>query len=513
MGFFSDLLSLRVRPRPAAERAEPVLGAVAAPAEAGRQQRSFQMARHNRLTSSWTGRTAYGDANQQIYADHTALTARAREQSINNGYAKRFYRLLKQNVIGSQGVQLMSKAKTADGKPDRATRKLIELEWWKWCKRGNCDVTRKLSFWMFQRLWVETLARDGEVMVRIVRNFPNRCGFALQILEADRLDVTLNQELSNGNRIRMGVEIDAWEAPVAYWLLKAHPGDVWQGRAEEKYDRVPVSELRHSFDPWRPHQARGFTWTHASALELHHLGEYRNSEMVAAEQGAKITGVYEQDSEFVEDPGPDNDDGEIDEVIEAGSSKLLPYGVKWKPYNNTHPSTNFAPFTKAGLRGVAAGFGPSYNKLAHDLEGVSFSSMRSGELDDRDFYKDGQQFVITELLELVGEVWLDMALLKGVLKLPPRNFHLYSELEWAPRGWDWVDPTKDSKAATESIGNRTKTRSDYIRQTGRDPDEVFVEMAEEEARLRELGLTFATPYTPAPQQASEKNDDEENDAE
>lgn len=506
MGIFSDLLGIRARPvRP---REEPSLGLAPSPGSAD-SQRSFQMARHSRLTKSWTNRTAYGDANQQIYADHAALQARAREQSINSGYAKRFYRLLKQNVVGSLGVQMMSKAVTLDGKPDRARRRQIELEWWKWCKRGKCDVTGKYSFWMFQRLWVETLARDGEVMVRIVRNFPNRWGFAVQILEADRLDITLNAELSNGNRIRMGVELNAWEAPVAYWLLKAHPGDTYQARAEEKYERIPVEELRHSYDPWRPHQARGFTWTHASALELHHLSEYRGSEMVAAEQGAKITGVYEQNAEFVDDPG-DDDDGEIDEIVEAGTSKLLPYGVSWKPYNNTHPSTNFAPFTKAGLRGVAAGFGPSYNKLAQDLEGVSFSSMRSGELDERDFYKDSQQLLVTELLEFVGENWLEMALLKGALRLPPREFHLYSELDWAPRGWDWVDPSKDSKAATESIGNRTKTRGDYIRAQGRDPDEVFIEMAEEEARLRELGLSFQSPATD-PANTEEPDDEKDGD--
>lgn len=286
MGRFTEWLGIRTRRRPI-EREEPSLGPTAT--------RSFQMARSTRLTSSWTRRTGYGDANQEIYADHSALLARAREQSINNGYAKRFYRLLKQNVIGSQGIQLMSKAVTRDGQADRVTRKAIELEWWRWCKRGQCEVTRSLSFWQFQRLWLETLARDGEVMVRRVRNFKNRHGFALQILEVDRLDLTLNQELSNGNRIRMGVERDRWEAPVAYWLLKVHPGDVYRGAAEEKYDRVPVEDLRHSFDPWRPHQSRGFTWTHASALDLHHLGEYRGSELIAAEMGAKITGIYEQD--------------------------------------------------------------------------------------------------------------------------------------------------------------------------------------------------------------------------
>jgi len=491
MGYFSDLL--RVRSRPVRVREEPTLTVPKAPPEQG-GQRGFQMARHTRLTKSWSQRTGYGDANQEIYADHQSLMARAREQSINNGYAKRFYRLLKQNVIGSFGIQMMSKAKTPDGKPDRERRRLIENEFWEWCEKGNCDVTESYSFWQFQRLWLETMARDGEVMVRMVRNFPNRWGFALQILEVDRLDVTLNTWLSNGNQIRMGVERNAWEAPVAYWLLKSHPGDTYQTRAEDKYERIAATELLHSFDPWRPHQARGFTWTHAGALDLHHLGEYRGAEMVAAEMGAKITGVYEQNAEFVDDPG-EEDDGEIDEVIESGSSKLLPYGVTWKPYNNTHPSSNFAPFTKSGLRGVSAGWGPSYNKLAQDLEGVNFSSLRSGELDERDFYKDTQQFVITELHKRVGKVWLEMALLKGALRLPPREFHLYREIDWAPRGWDWVDPSKDSKAATESIGNRTRTRGWYIRAQGLDPDEVFVEMAEEEARLRELGLPFQTPAT------------------
>lgn len=502
MGRFTEWLGARTRRRPA-EREEPSLGPTAAGPDA---TRSFQMARHNRLTNSWTRRAGYGDANQEIYADHASLMARAREQSINNGYAKRFYRLLKQNVIGSRGIQLMSKAVGLDGKPDRATRKAIELEWWKWCKRGNCDVTRSLSFWQFQRLWLETLARDGEVMVRLVRNFPNRHGFALQILEVDRLDLTLNEELSNGNRIRMGVERDAWEAPVAYWLLRSHPGDIYQGRPEEKYDRIPVDELRHSFEPWRPHQSRGFTWSHASALNLHHLGEYHNAELIAAEMGAKITGIYEQDADAIDDPGA-ADDGEIEEEIQAGTNKLLPFGVKWKPFNNTHPSSNFAPFTKTALRGFAAGVGPGYNKISGDLESVSFSALRSGELDERDFYKDTQQFAIDELLEVVGDTWLAMATLKGVLRLPARTAELWNELGWAPRGWDWVDPSKDSKAASESIGNRTKTRGEYIRSTGRDPDEVFAEMAEEEARLRELGLS---PELPAPgQPIPEKPDDDD----
>ncbi|MCK2185680.1 phage portal protein [Halomonas getboli] len=473
-------------------------------------KRHFQAARRSRLTAGWTQRMTGGDANQVIYRDHETLRQRSREQSINNPYIKRFHRLLKQNVVGPRGIQLQSKAKTPAGEPDKRAQQKIERAWRRFCRKGQFDVTGRYSFVTFLNLWLETLARDGEVMVRMVRGFPNQWGFALQILECDRLDLNYNDLLPNGNRVRMGVEIDDWERPVAYYLLRDHPGDTQQRPpARGRHLRVPASELLHTFESWRPHQARGFTWAHASMLELHHIGEYRLAEMIAAEHGAKLTGFFEQDAEWTEPPDQ-GDDVEIEEEIEAGTAKILPYGLKFTPYKSDHPATNFAPFIKQGLRGTAAGLGPSYNRLAHDLEGVSFSSLRSGELDERDFYKCVQQFVISELLDFVFEGWLEMAMLSSAVRLPFASLERYLEVQWQPRGWDWVDPAKDAKAATESIANRTKTRSYYIRQAGEDPEEVFEEMAREEEALRKRGLSVSTdPPTESP---NEQEDDEERNA-
>ena len=473
-------------------------------------KRSFQAARRSRLTQGWNMRTSAGDANQVIYRDHETLRQRSREQSINSPYIKRFHRLLKQNVIGPRGIQLQSKAMTPGGLADKRAREKIEKAWKRFCKKGNFDVTGRYSFVTFMNLWVETLARDGEVMVRLVRGYPNAWGFALQILECDRLDLNYNDLLPNGNRVRMGVEIDDWERPVAYHLLRDHPGDTQQRPpARERHQRIPASELLHTFEPWRPHQARGFTWSHAAMLELFHLDEYRKAEMLAAEHGAKLTGFFEQDAEWMEPPGEDEQDAEVEESIEAGTAKVLPYGLKFTPYKSDHPATNFAPFIKAGLRGTAAGLGPSYNRLANDLEGVNFSSMRSGDLDERDFYKSVQQFVISELLDFVFEAWLEMAMLNGALRLPFASLERYLEVNWQPRGWDWVDPAKDAKAASESIRNRTKSRSYYIRQGGDDPDEVFDEIAREEEALRERGLSVSTDPSESP---NEQDEDEERDA-
>lgn len=482
----------RAEPAPEvkSERKEPTLT----------RHRGFKMAGGGRLANSWSGRTSAADANQLIFADHETLRQRAREQSINTSYLKRFYRLLRQNVIGPYGIRLQSKAVLQDGTPDRAARKMIEKEFNKFCRKGNFDVTGRYSYVTFMWLWIETLARDGEVLVRLVRNWPNRWGFAVQILEADRLDLSLNTLLDNGNRVRMGVEFDDWERPVAYWMLNDHPGDV-QRTAAERHDRILAEDLIHTFDPWRPHQARGFTWTHAAAVDIHHLSEFRSATLVKAEHAAKITGFYEQDAEWI-DPPEQGKDADVFEEVEAGTAKVLPYGLKYKQHQHGSPGNEYAPFVKDTLRGGAAGLGPSYNRLAHDLEGVSFSSLRSGELDERDFYKCCQELVISELLERLGEEWLNCSLLKGALKIAPRDLERCSEQVWLARGWDWVDPLKDSKAATESIGNRTKSRSYYIRLNGDDPDEVFDELEAEEVLLKGKGLLAV----PAPS-TEEKPDD------
>lgn len=475
------------------ERKEPSL----------RGSRGFKMAAGGRLTKSWTGRSSGSDANQQIYGDHETLRQRAREQSINASPLKRFYRLLRQNVIGPYGIRLQSKALLPDGKPDRVTRRLIEKEWEKFSKAGNFDVTGQYSYVTFSWLWIETLARDGEVLVRLIRNFPNKWGFAVQILEADRLDLNLNTELSNGNRVRMGVEVDAWERPIAYWMLKDHPGDIYR-RAEEKYERIPATELIHTFDPWRPHQSRGFTWTHSAALDIHHLEEFRHATRIKAEHSAKITGFYEPDAEWL-DPPDDGADAPVYEEIEAGTAREIPYGYKFRELSHNTPGSDYAPFVKDTLRGAAGGLGPSYNRLSHDLEGVSYSSLRSGELDERDFYKCVQELATSSLLERLGATWFECSVLKGALKIAPRDLERSAEQCWQPRGWDWVDPLKDSKAATESIGNRTKSRAHYIRLNGDDPDEIFEEIEEEEARLRALGLL---PEPKKPEQEAPDADDE-----
>jgi lambda family phage portal protein len=458
-----------------------------------RRSAGFKAAEKDRLKLAWHARTHALSVNELIFRDLPTLVNRSREQGINNPYAKRFYTLLKTKVIGPRGPRHQNRAKLPSGKPDAETNTLIEAAWTEWGKRGVCDVTGRYSLIRFLHLWVETLARDGEVLVREVFGFENKFGYALQILEADRLDRKLNAELRNGNIIRMGVELNQWERPVAYYLLVQHPGDRYQRVNGQEYERIPAEEMIHTLDPMRPHQDRGVPWLHAAMVDLHHVGEYRESEMIAAEFGAKNIGFYKQNPDALE--VPTNDDGELIEELEAGTAQLLPYGIDWVEGLSNYPNANFGDFIRNSLRGVSSGAGISYPRLANDGAEMSWSSLRDTELDDRDFYRLLQGLFIDELMERIRTNWLRMALLSGSVALRLADFERINKPHFQARGWQWVSPKDEAFANEKSIQNRTESRSSVIRSRGEDPEEVFDEIAWEESVLEEKGLLNAEQST------------------
>ena len=184
------------------------------------RQRTFNSAQVSNLTASWA--TTPKPIDVDIRNGLRLLRSRARHEAQNNDYVKGFLRLVKTNVIGAQGIRLQSRVIDPSGKADPLASKAIETGWQDWGKKGNTDVTGKLSWKMIQRLYIETMARDGEVLIRKVRGWKgNKYRFALQFLDPELLDVNHNHDLRNGNVIRMGVELDEWRKPVAYYLLTA----------------------------------------------------------------------------------------------------------------------------------------------------------------------------------------------------------------------------------------------------------------------------------------------------
>lgn len=445
--------------------------------------RSLKAASTDRLQAGWN--PADVSSMSVVRMGLRKTRSRSRDLFYNNELAKHFCRILKNNVIGPTGIRLQSKVKDPNGNVDRDANRKIEAGWKKWGKRGTCDVTGKLSWVDVLRVSLETCARDGELLVRLWRGFPNAFGFAVQLLEADLLDETYNAVLGNGNVIRMGIEYDAWDRPVAYHLLTRHPGDYMYGvQAGPARDRVPAADIIHLYLPEFVRQGRALPWLHAGMARLKKMDEYEWAELVASALGASKTVFYEADPSA--DPDwfdADNDEGEFIEEVEAGTAEVVPLGYRVKEYNPQHPAGNFDPFMKRQTRSFCTGAGVNYVSLGNDLSEVNFSSIRFGTEEDRDFYKMLQNWLADWLCEPVFNEVLKAGMLTGQIQLPFGKIDKFFASVWRPRRWGYVNPLQDAVSKEKQISNGLELRSSILAETTDMDYEEYLEGLQEEERL------------------------------
>lgn len=453
-----------------------------------RSSRMFKAGASDRLQDSWNP-SGY-NVDSALRVGLYKMRNRSREQFFNNEYAKRFYGLLKANVVGHAGIILQVKALGLDGKQDRDNNSKVEKAWKKWCKRGNCDVTRKLSFVDILKICLETTARDGEIFIRKVRGYKNSFRFALQLIEADMVDINLNTVLANGNIIRMGIEFDSWDCPVAYWFLKNHPGDFLYGSTTGlAHERIPAADIIHLHAPEFVRQSRGFPWGHAAMARLRKIDKYEEAEITAAYGAAAKMGFYEVDPNAeVEDAEYDGEDESEEELLsefDPFTIEKLPPGYKFKAWDPQHPSGNYDPVMARMLRGVACGFMFSYHSLANDRSDANYGSQRGGTLEDRDIFKMIQTWLEEWLCADVYPEWLPYSILSGNCNISPTEISRFEEAaNWKPRRWEWIDPLKDVTAKIKEKDAGLTTATAIVSERGGDIEDVYQE-SEQELQLEQ----------------------------
>lgn len=452
--------------------------------------RPFQAAGVDRLTASWLA--SRKSINDELLSDLDALRGRAREVAKNNGYGRKFLKMVARNVVGPKGFTLQARVMDRPGTPDSGANAAVELAFFTWAKRGSSEITGRMSFADLCRTVIRAVARDGEALLCMVRGTEARNpeGFALQLIDVARLDTQRNQKAGNGsNAIIMGIEIDAYQRPVGYWI-KEHPE---AGSSGAK--RYPAADILHLYVQDEPEQVRGIPWMHAAMLDTHDLGEFNRSALLAARKGADTLG-------FIVSPNGDasvladeeDADGIPMQISAPGTYDVLPEGYDIRTPDAQYPHAAYDPFTKAILRRISSGLDVSYNSLANDLEGVNFSSIRAGVLEERDEWTQIQNWFIDALLEPVYAEWFARAMTAGVIvlengaALPLAKAAKFAAHEWQGRRWQWVDPLKDIDAARKSIQTGVASPQMIAAQNGVDAEDVLNAIAAFEAMQARLGV-------------------------
>jgi lambda family phage portal protein len=404
-----------------------------------------------------------------------------------NPYGKRFISTVKANVVGPHGVNIQARSLMRDGALDTLANDAIEKAFNEWATR-HCDYNGKLTFVDMQNLAISNAGQDGEFLFRKFSTGPH--GFQLQVIDPELLNVEKN-ETTRGGEIRLGVEYDRNGKIIRYhFKKKSHPA--MGGYDNYQKYTVPAKDIIHGFISEWTDQSRGIPWMAASLERSKHLEKYEEAAIVKARSTAATMAVmrspagddaYEGDEEYSE--GVTLDQYEAGTIKDIGDREIT-------QLDSDYPHQMYSSFVKAHLQGIASGLGISYHSLSSDLEGVNYSSIRAGVLEDREIFKGLQNWFIRSFIQPVFEEWMTIAYMRQLVRIGTfplsKPINEYLNAHYQGRRWAWVDPQKDGAANQLAIDNLTKSRSQIIREQGDDPESIFREIRAEKDMLDRLGL-------------------------
>lgn len=453
-------------------------------------------ARIGRTEAEWITQNTSIDA--EIMSSLNKLRDRSRQLVRDNDHVQAIQRTIVNNVVG-RGIACQSQVKMKRGGGlNKTLNDQINMAWYKWARRENCDVAGKLCFDEIQRVAMGSIFENGEILLRLIPQAMgnSRVPLAIEVLEPDYLDETFNLRIAqdSGNQIRMGVELNQWKRPVAYWFRTAHPGDMPMATASQSgaRKRVPANEVIHLFITKRAGQTRGVPWIHSAMLNLHHLHGYEEAEVIAARATACIMGFIE--SPEGETPADGVVDGDKVTDMASGIFKYLGPGEKMTSMIPTRPGGQFEPFVRSKLRTIASGSGVAYESVSGDYSQSNYSSSRLALVEIRDHWKILQAWLIDAMTQPIYERFLWGAVLSGEVKIGDFevNTDAYLYPRWTPRGWSWVDPAKEVLADVAAVRAGFKTQSEVIAEHGGDFEELAVQREHEIEIAHQNGLIFDT---------------------
>lgn len=483
-------------------------------------QRMYASARPSRLSADWP--TITGSADSELSTSLSALRNRSRSLIRDNPYAKRAATVVVNNVVGS-GIGLQAQVYSSRNTLAERVNTSIETAFKEWAAADSCHTGGRMSFEDIERQAMEQVFATGECFIRMHRRAfgSSTVPLALELIEAERIadEYTTTNPPPGGGITRLGIEVDQYDRPLYYWIRERHPGELKSiPGASQRLERVPAEQILHLQRITRWPQSRGEPWLHAVISRLRDMDGYTEAEIIAARASACYMGFIKS----AESPVPDSteEDGQRQIELSPGLVEHLQPGEDYIPHTPNRPNTGLDPFMRYMLREVASGIGVSYESLSRDYSQSNYSSSRLALLDDRDLWKMLQGWFIRNFRQPIHKAWLQQAVLARAIPgisvdEYATNMRKFEAVRFKPRGWSWVDPTKEVQAYKDAVLCGFKTVSDVVAETagGQDIEDVLEQRRRELDLMAEYDLKFETEPAevapPAPVAAPPTPDDDE----
>ena len=429
-------------------------------------------------------------ANAAVNAEvRRTLRSRARYEAANNSYAKGIVLTLANYVVGTgPRLQMLT--------DDPEANRLIEREFSRWAKAVG--LAHKLRTMRIAQ------CETGECFGLLTSNsrIAAPVQLDLRLIEADQVSTPFGV-LAPEEQAVDGVLFDGFGNPVAYYVLRRHPGDqrAWRPGISD-YDLLPAESVVHLFRADRPGQSRGVPEITPSLPLFATLRRYTLAVLGAAEQAALPSGVIYTDAPAdAEAAGVEP----MDTVeMDRGTWMTMPFGWKIGQVKAEQPTTVYSDFKHEVINEIARCLNMPFNIAAGNSSGYNYAS---GRLDHQAFFKAiriDQNFLGDVVLDRLLKAWLDEAVLvEGYLPQWLRELGVDLPHQWFWDGLEHVDPQKEATAQATRLQSNTTTLAAEYAKAGLDWESELRQRAREMALLRALGLT---PQSAAPQTAPQATD-------
>lgn len=468
-----------------------------------------------------------GSADADLLPDLDTLTARSRDLGRNNGLMAGGMQTLRDNIVGS----VLRLSATPDYRLLGWTRErarewgnVTEAKFRSWAETPECDAarTQNLLGMTLQALGGAMLNGDALALPLWLPRAGARWNTRLMMVESDRLATPVGME--HREDIRKGIEFDKWGAPVAYHILKRHPGDAFAfgfyGMTREaqfmEWDRVPAftpwgrRRVIHLHDKERTGQSRGKPVVSAVMREFHMAGKYAANELQASLANSLVAAFLESDLDpasaaelFGENPR-DAWNASVAQTrnirqLKGAAVIPLPAGARLSSFTPGRPNQAFEAFMLASLRHIAAGMNLPYELLLKDFSKSNYSSARAALLEAWRYFHGRRRWLSDYWLRAIYELWLEEAINAGEIEAPGfyENRYAYLRARFIFGGRGWVDPVKEAQAAALRIETGISTLEKECAEQGDDFEEVMDQRAIELRMAAERGLTTAQPIAVA----------------
>jgi capsid protein len=407
----------------------------------------------------WQGVDSLSSAAANSPGVRKTIRERARYEIANNSYAAGIVATKANDIIGPS-IQLQL--------GDTELAELAEKDFEKWAKETR--------LWAKIRTMQHAKISDGEAFAMFVTNrrLVGEIKLDIRVLECDMIEGWLGNVLRDDEID--GIKFDAFQNPIAYRLLKVHPGDhrsISTGAGEW----IPRKFMMHYFRADRPGQVRGISEIISGLSLFGQLRRFTAAVIEAASRAAEISAIMQTDL-VPESVAAELADPVTVLDVERNSILSLPEGWKLSQLKAEQPTTTYSEFKRQIINEAGRSLNMPLNVAMCDSSGYNYAS---GRLDHQTYDRSiniERQDLADAVLDRIYDEWLaEYAARKSLGRDQVAEI---SDHTWNFSGRDHVDPAKEASADDKRFANGSLTKSAYYAKRGQDWKR------EEKQRIREL---------------------------